>query len=47
MENAKPLTHLPEKHGLYDPAFEHDSGGVGVVAHVKGVRSHQIRVDAE
>ena len=24
MENQLPLVHLPEKHGLYDPAFEHD-----------------------
>ncbi len=46
MENTK-LTHLPEKHGLYDPAFEHDSCGVGFVAHIKGVRSHQILLDAE
>ena len=37
----------PAKHGLYDPAFEHDSCGVGFVANIKGVRSHQIIVDAE
>ena len=36
----------PEKRGLYDPAFEKDSCGVGIVAHVKGERSHQILVDA-
>jgi glutamate synthase (NADPH/NADH) large chain len=47
MEQSKPLTHLPEKHGLYDPAFEHDSCGVGFVAHIKGERSHQILLDAE
>src|SRR5262249_49329222 len=47
MEYAKPLTHLPAKHGLYDPAHEHDSCGVGFVAHIKGERSHQILVDAE
>ena len=29
------------------PAFEHDSCGVGFVAHIKGVRSHQILLDAE
>ena len=40
-------SHLPAKHGLYDPAFEHDSCGVGFVAHIKGVRSHQILLDAE
>jgi glutamate synthase (NADPH/NADH) large chain len=38
---------LPPKQGLYDPAFEHDSCGVGFVAHVKGKRSHQILIDAE
>ncbi|HMP06012.1 MAG TPA: glutamate synthase-related protein, partial [Lacipirellulaceae bacterium] len=42
-----PLVHLPEKHGLYDPALEHDSCGVGFVAHIKGQRSHQILLDAE
>ena len=46
MENQLPLVHLPEKHGLYDPALEHDSCGVGFVAHIKGERSHQIVVDA-
>ncbi len=38
---------LPPKQGLYDPAFEHDSCGVGFVAHIKGKRSHQILIDAE
>ncbi|MBX3448824.1 MAG: glutamate synthase large subunit [Planctomycetaceae bacterium] len=33
-------------HGLYDPANEHDSCGVGFVAHIKGVASHQIIDDA-
>ncbi len=32
----------PTKQGLYDPNFEHDSCGVGMVANIKGVRSHQI-----
>jgi hypothetical protein len=27
---------FPEKQGLYDPAFEKDSCGVGFVAHIKG-----------
>ena len=35
------------KQGLYDPAFEHESCGVGFVAHIKGLRSHQIVLDAE
>jgi glutamate synthase (NADPH/NADH) large chain len=38
---------FPKKHGLYDPANEKDSCGVGFVAHIKGVRSHQIVRDAE
>jgi glutamate synthase (NADPH/NADH) large chain len=37
---------LPARHGLYDPRFEHDSCGVGFVAHIKGERSHQILQDA-
>ena len=41
------FTSLPPRQGLYDPAFEHDSCGVGFVAHVKGKRSHQILIDAE
>jgi len=32
----------PKKQGLYDPAFEHDSCGVGFVAHLKGQKSHKI-----
>lgn len=38
---------MPEKYGLYDPANEKDSCGVGFVANVKGVRSHQIVLDAD
>jgi glutamate synthase domain-containing protein 2/glutamate synthase domain-containing protein 1/glutamate synthase domain-containing protein 3 len=34
--------HFPEKQGLYDPAFEHDSCGVGFVCNVKGNKSNQI-----
>ena len=37
---------LPEKHGLYDPANEKDACGVGFVAQIKGVASHQIVKDA-
>jgi glutamate synthase (ferredoxin) len=33
---------LPPKQGLYDPAHEHDSCGVGFIVHLKGHRSHQI-----
>ena len=35
----------PVKQGLYDPQFEHDSCGVGFVAHIKGKKSHQIVTD--
>ena len=37
---------FPAKHGLYDPALEKDSCGVGFVAHVKGIPSHEILTDA-
>ena len=30
------------REGLYDPAFEHDSCGVGFVANINGTRSHDI-----
>ena len=36
----------PEKQGLFDPAHEKDSCGVGFVCHLKGQQSHQIIVDA-
>ena len=32
----------PKKQGLYDPFFEHDSCGVGFIAHLKGKKSHEI-----
>jgi len=37
---------LPAATGLYDPNNEHDSCGVGFVANIKGVPSHQIMQDA-
>lgn len=33
---------IPEKQGLYNPAYEHDSCGTGFVAHIKGEKSHDI-----
>jgi glutamate synthase (ferredoxin) len=36
----------PERQGLYDPQFEHDSCGVGFVVDIKGRKSHQIVVRA-
>ncbi len=47
MESNRPFSPFPAKQGLYDPAFEHDSCGVGFVAHIKGERSHQIVLDSE
>ena len=34
--------HLPERQGLYDPQFEHDSCGVGFVCDIQGRKSHSI-----
>jgi len=31
-----------KKQGLYDPRFEHDACGVGFIANIKGVRSHDV-----
>ncbi len=39
-------TEFPRKQGLYDPANEHDSCGVGFVVDIKGRRSHGILRDA-
>jgi glutamate synthase (NADPH/NADH) large chain len=33
---------LPERQGLYDPANEHDACGIGFVANIKNVKSHDI-----
>ena len=46
-KTPKVRSGFPPKQGLYDPANEHDSCGVGFVAHIKGKRSHQILIDAE
>ena len=37
---------FPERSGLYDPANEKDSCGVGFVANIHGEASHQIMLDA-
>ncbi len=36
------LKKFPESKGLYDPAFEHDSCGIGFVVNIKGVKSSSI-----
>ncbi len=38
---------FPEKQGLYDPAYEKDSCGVGFVADMKGNPSHEIVLEAD
>ncbi|HFD13291.1 MAG TPA: glutamate synthase subunit alpha, partial [Crenotrichaceae bacterium] len=43
---SKQTYGIPHKQGLYDPENEKDSCGVGFIAHIKGIRSHQIIVDA-
>jgi NAD(P)-dependent dehydrogenase (short-subunit alcohol dehydrogenase family) len=37
---------LPEKQGLYDPQFEHDSCGVGFLVDLKGRKSHRLVRDS-
>jgi glutamate synthase domain-containing protein 2/glutamate synthase domain-containing protein 1/glutamate synthase domain-containing protein 3 len=36
----------PQAQGLYDPSQEHDSCGVGFVANIKGVKSHDLVANA-
>ena len=36
---------LPEPQGLYHPSYEHDACGLGLIANIKGVKSHQIVQD--
>ncbi|HUV07812.1 MAG TPA: glutamate synthase central domain-containing protein, partial [Spirochaetia bacterium] len=38
--------HFPKRQGLYDPAFEKDSCGIGFIAHIKGEKTHQTVEDA-
>ena len=42
--NKYKSNYLPQlkKQGLYDPRFEHDACGVGMVANIKGIASHSI-----
>ncbi len=41
MATADEISYL-QKHGLYASGQEHDACGVGFVAHIKGVKSHDI-----
>ena len=45
--NMKKHFHLPPAQGLYDPELEKDACGVGFIAHIKGVPSHQNVLDAD
>jgi glutamate synthase (NADPH/NADH) large chain len=48
MGNTPPLHSLEigQKQGLYDPRNEHDACGVGLIAHIKGKKSHSIVTQA-
>ncbi len=37
---------LPRQQGLYSPQYEHDACGIGMLANIKGVRSHAVLQDA-
>ena len=39
-------TSFPAKRGLYDPSFEKDSCGIGFIAHMASLRSHDLLSDA-
>src|SRR2546422_4847961 len=42
MSGEMRIPGFPPKQGLYDPRFEKDSCGIGFVANIKGVKSHDI-----
>ncbi|MDR1572771.1 MAG: glutamate synthase large subunit [Clostridiales Family XIII bacterium] len=37
---------LPRRQGLYDPQFEHDACGIGMLVNVQGKKSHKLVEDA-
>ena len=41
MTTAAEIQHL-QQHGLYSSGNEHDACGLGFVAHIKGVKRHDI-----
>ena len=45
MTTAAEIQHL-QQHGLYSSAQEHDACGLGFVAHIKGVKRHDIVTQA-
>ncbi|MGC6535238.1 MAG: glutamate synthase large subunit [Parvibaculales bacterium] len=42
MKNKAVRVGFPERQGLYDPANEHDACGLGFVANIKNIKSHDI-----
>src|SRR2546425_544047 len=42
MSGEMRIPGFPPKQGLYDPALEKDSCGIGFIANIKGVKSHDI-----
>jgi glutamate synthase (NADPH) large chain len=46
LKNIETKKSEGEALGLYDPRFEHDACGIGFVANIKGVKSHQHISDA-
>src|SRR5499426_485943 len=45
-DNSAPFAQGMTAHGLYDPALEKDSCGVGFIADIKGRKSHKLIEDA-
>ena len=46
MNEYRAHTNFPAAEGLYDPANEHDSCGLGFLANIKGAKSHAIVTQA-
>jgi glutamate synthase domain-containing protein 2/glutamate synthase domain-containing protein 1/glutamate synthase domain-containing protein 3 len=42
MHTSDSRIHTPKPQGLYDPRNEHDSCGIGLVANIRGEKSHEI-----
>ncbi len=42
MNDSDCKSQFPKAEGLYDPAFEHDACGVGLISNIKGAQSHEI-----
>jgi len=40
--NGKRVTGRPAAQGLYNPANEHDACGIGMIANIKNLASHEV-----